>query len=51
APFYVFRGLVLANPEWYPGHPVEVRQSLLRFTRNVLLEDRFDYLNVNRYLD
>lgn len=51
APFYVFRGLVLANPEWYPGHPVEVRQSLLRFTRNVLLGDSFDYRNVNRYLE
>lgn len=51
APFYVFRGLVLANPEWYPGHPDRVRQSLLRFTRNVLLEDRFDYRNVNRYLE
>ncbi len=51
APFYVFRGLVLANPEWYPGHPAAVRQSLFRFTRNVLLEDRFDYRNVNRYLE
>ena len=32
APFYVFRGLVMANPEWYPNHPVEVRQKLLRLT-------------------
>ncbi len=50
APFYVFRALVLANPEWYPGHPAPVRQLLLRFARNVLLEDRFDYGDVNRYL-
>lgn len=50
APFYVFRGLVLANPEWYPGHPAAVRQSLLMFTRNVLLADHFDFRDVNQYL-
>ncbi len=50
APFYVFRSLVLANPEWYPGHSAEVRRALLRFARNVLLEERFDYRNVDRYL-
>jgi len=50
APFYVFRGLVTANPEWYPGHPTQVRQSLLRFTQNVLVDDRFDYRNINKYL-
>ena len=21
APYYVFRGLVIASPEWYPSHP------------------------------
>jgi len=50
APFYVFRGLVMANPEWYPNHPVEVRQSLFRFIKNVLSEQCFDYENVNRYM-
>lgn len=51
APFYVFRGLVLANPEWYPNHPVEVRRGLLRFTENVLAEQCFDYKNIDKYLD
>jgi thiamine kinase-like enzyme len=51
APFYVFRNLVMANPEWYPNHPVEVRQALLKFTENVLSEDCFDYQNINKYLD
>ncbi len=51
APFYVFRGLVIASPQWYPSHPVEVRQALFRFIENVLAEDRFDYSNINRYLD
>jgi thiamine kinase-like enzyme len=51
APFYVFRSLVMANPEWYPSHPNEVRQALLRFTQNVLSEERFDYQEINKYLD
>ena len=50
APFYVFRGLVMANPEWYPNHPVGVRRALLRFTENVLSEECFDYQDINRYL-
>ncbi len=51
APFYVFRGLVVASPEWYPNHPKDVRQALLRFLENVLAEERFDYSNINKYLD
>ncbi|WP_150112217.1 aminoglycoside phosphotransferase family protein [Desulfonatronovibrio hydrogenovorans] len=50
APFYVFRGLVIASPEWYPGHPLEVRQALFRFLENILEEDVFDYQNINKYL-
>ena len=51
APFYVFRGLVLANPEWYSNHPMEVRQKILRFLENVISEERFDYRNINKYID
>lgn len=47
APFYVFRGLVVASPQWYPGHPPAVRQGLLNFLENVLEADRFDYANIN----
>jgi hypothetical protein len=50
APFYVFRGLVIASPQWYPGHPPAVRQGLLRFLENVLAGDRFDYRDCNRYM-
>jgi hypothetical protein len=50
APFYVFRGLVIASPEWYPNHPPEVREGLFRFLENVLGDDRFDYRNINRYM-
>lgn len=50
APFYVFRGLVIASPQWYPGHPLEVREALFRFLENILEDDVFDYKNINRYL-
>ncbi|WP_045216995.1 phosphotransferase family protein [Desulfonatronovibrio magnus] len=50
APFYVFRGLVIASPQWYPGHPLEVRQALFRFMEGILDDDVFDYKNINRYL-
>ncbi len=51
APFYVFRALVVASPVWYPGHPSEVREGLFRFMENVLEEDVFDYLHINRYME
>jgi len=50
APFYVFRTLVMANPEWYPRHPVGIRKALLRICQNVLLDSRFDYKDINKYL-
>ncbi|CCO24888.1 phosphotransferase family protein [Maridesulfovibrio hydrothermalis] len=50
APFFVFRGLVIASPVWYPDHPVEVRNSLLRFIENVLEDEVFDYAGFERYM-
>jgi len=51
APFYVFRGLVIASPQWYPHHPEPVRDGLLRFLERVLDEDKFDWRGINKYLD
>lgn len=51
APFFVFRGLVIASPEWYPSHPEPVRQGLLRFLENVLEDDVFDWEHINRYME
>jgi len=51
APFFVFRGLVIASPEWYPNHPPLVRQGLLRFVENVLEHERFDFMHVNKYME
>ncbi|NIM21921.1 MAG: phosphotransferase, partial [Candidatus Latescibacteria bacterium] len=36
APFFAFRGLVVASPVWYPNLSLDVRRSLFRFIENVL---------------
>lgn len=51
APFYVFRCLVVASPEWYPDHSPAVRKALLGFMERVLEDETFDYRNVERYLE
>jgi streptomycin 6-kinase len=49
APFFAFRGLVMASPVWYPALPDEVRRKLLAFVLAVLAEEMFDPAEVNRY--
>ncbi len=49
-PFYVFRGLVVASPIWYPNLELSVRTKLFNFIRNLLESEEFDYENVNSYL-
>ncbi|MBI9081071.1 MAG: aminoglycoside phosphotransferase family protein [Pseudodesulfovibrio sp.] len=51
APFFVFRCLVIASPEWYPDHPLEIRQRLFRLMENVLEDDIFDWENINKYME
>jgi len=51
APFFAFRGLVMAHPVWYPGLGESVRRQLFRFMRAVLKADRFDPGEVNRYCE
>ena len=51
APFFVFRGLVIASPEWYPDHPKRVRQRLFNLIVNVLEDDIFDWENINKYME
>jgi hypothetical protein len=50
APFFAFRGLVLASPLWYPKLSVGVRRMIFRFVKNVLDSERFEPDQVNRYL-
>lgn len=51
APFYAWRGLVVANPVWYPSLSPGVRRSIFNFIGNVLAADRFDPESVNGYLE
>jgi len=49
APFFAFRGLVMASPVWYPALSDAVRHRLLTFVTTVLEENRFDPRAMNRY--
>jgi hypothetical protein len=49
APFFAFRGLVMANPLWYPALDERVRHKLLDFVTNVLAAERFDARQANAY--
>lgn len=49
APFFAFRGLVMASPVWYPRLAEDVRRKLLDFILNVLEDDTFDPAAVNSY--
>lgn len=48
--FYAFRGIVVANPAFYPDLTPEQRSALLRFVENVLASELFDPALVNEYL-
>jgi hypothetical protein len=49
APWFAFRGLVMASPVWYPNLPESVRQKLIAFILAVLSRDAFDPREVNAY--
>ena len=49
APFLAFRGLVMANPLWYPALAPGIREKMLSFVRRVLEEERFDPARANEY--
>jgi hypothetical protein len=43
APFYAWRGLVLASPIWYPDLDPSIRRKIFEFIHKVLAQERFDY--------
>lgn len=49
APYFAFRGLVMASPLWYPDLSENVRQSLISFIMAVLDRPVFDPREVNAY--
>ena len=50
APFFAFRGAVVANPVFYPELTPEQRRLIFRFVNNVLDDERFRIEKVNEYL-
>lgn len=50
APFFAFRGVVVANPVFYPELTSRQRRLLFNFVNNVLAADRFELERVNDYL-
>ena len=50
APFFAFRGAVVANPVFYPELTMDQRRLIFRFVRNVLDDRSFDVGKVNDYL-
>lgn len=49
APFFAFRGLVMASPLWYPMLPQRVRRKLFTFIQAVMDAEAFDPYKVNAY--
>ncbi len=50
APFYAFRGAVVANPAFYPALTLKQRLAILGLVRNILAAERFDPAKVNDYM-
>jgi aminoglycoside phosphotransferase (APT) family kinase protein len=50
APFYAFRGAVVANPAFYPEVSPENRRRLFRFIHGVLDDRVFSIEKVNEYM-
>ncbi|MEM2896210.1 MAG: aminoglycoside phosphotransferase family protein [Candidatus Bathyarchaeia archaeon] len=51
APFYAFRGLVVAHPLYYPALDSFKRRKMMNFIINVLNSDEFDPSKVAFYLE
>ncbi len=49
-PFYLFRGLVVASPIWYPGLEPNVRLKLFSFIKSMAKIEKFDHRHVEDYL-
>lgn len=50
APFFAFRGVVVANPAFYPELSSESRSKIFNFVKTVLLSDIFEIKRINDYL-
>jgi hypothetical protein len=51
APFYAFRGVVVANPVFYPEVTPENRRKIFNFVNGVLDDESFKIEKVNEYIN
>ncbi len=51
APFYAFRGVVVANPVFYPDISGENRRKIFNFVHGVLDDKKFKIEKVNEYIE
>jgi hypothetical protein len=51
APFIAWRGLVLANPKWYPDLASDDRERIFGFVEAVLAEERFSPALAEEFFD
>jgi len=50
APFFTFRGLVLASPTWYPDTPDAIRERLVTLIERLLHHDTFEPERIDELL-
>jgi hypothetical protein len=50
-PFYAWRSLVIASPLWYPRLSVDVRKKIFRFATRLLKTKKFEFEDVESYLE
>lgn len=51
APFFAFRGAVVANPIFYPELSKGARAKIFNFIKGVLRDQKFDINKINKYLE
>lgn len=51
APFFAFRGAVVANPVFYPDLTIDARNKIFKFVKKVLSAERFETRNINYYIE
>lgn len=51
APFYAFRGAVVANPIFYPDIKLYIRLKIFSLIRNVLKHEKFEIEKINEYIE
>jgi len=49
--FFAFRGVVVANPVFYPELSDDARNKIFGFVKRMLVSERFELSKINQYID